>query len=54
MFESGDFDNCLCLFPWKRESEAEKEPVSSALGAQIVREEERLFSGGLWTSSTVR
>lgn len=27
------FDNCQCLFPWKREAEAEKEPESCALGA---------------------
>lgn len=33
MLKSWDFDNCRCLFPWKRESEAEKEPVGSALGA---------------------
>lgn len=33
VFESWDFDGCRCLFPWKRGSEPENEPVSSALGA---------------------
>lgn len=33
VFESWDFDGCRFLFPWKRGSELENEPVSSALGA---------------------
>lgn len=33
MFESWDFDGCRCLFPWKRGSELEAEPVSTDLGA---------------------
>lgn len=56
MFESWDFDNCRGLFPWKRESETEKEPVSSALGApdsEGERNECILFRIGLWTFLTV-
>lgn len=56
MFQGWDFDNCRCLFPWKRESEPEKEPVSSALGApdsEGERNDCTPLSGRLWTFSTV-
>lgn len=50
MFESWDFDSRRCLFPWKRQSEAERKPVSSALGASDSEGERvdcTLLSGGL-------
>lgn len=49
MFESWDLDGCRCLFPWKRASESEAEPVSSALGAQIAGEMVALHLPHRWS-----
>lgn len=49
-FESGDFHSCLCLFPWKRGSEPETEPLSSSLGAPVSWERALLHQGPLGSS----